>query len=102
MARLVFLGTPEPAVGTLRALIDAGHDVVLVVTQPDRKRGRGGTLSPSPVKQLANEAGIPVAHKVSAVDDVDADFGIVVSFGRLIKVPQLAKLTFLNIHPSLL
>ena len=48
MARLVYLGTPEAAVPPLRTLVDAGHDVALVVTRPDKRRGRGGTLVPSP------------------------------------------------------
>ena len=59
--RLAFLGTPEAAVPSLRALVDAGHDVALVITRPDRKRGRGGELSPSPVKACAHELGLAVA-----------------------------------------
>ena len=51
--RLVFLGSPEAAVPSLKALIDAGHEIVLVVTQPDRRRGRGGDLIPTPVKAAA-------------------------------------------------
>ena len=65
--RLAFLGTPEVAVGPLRALVDAGHDVALVVSRPDRRRGRGGALVPSPVKAAALELGLPVTDKV---DDV--------------------------------
>ncbi|MGH9032382.1 MAG: methionyl-tRNA formyltransferase, partial [Acidimicrobiia bacterium] len=48
--RIAFLGTPEDAVPTLRAIVEAGHDVALVVTQPDRRRGRGAAEAPSPVK----------------------------------------------------
>ena len=60
-------GTPEVAVGPLRALVDAGHDVALVVSRPDRRRGRGGALVPSPVKAAALELGLPVTDRV---DDV--------------------------------
>ena len=65
--RLVYLGTPEMAVPPLRALVDAGFDVALVVTRVDKRRGRGPQLMPSPVKAAALELGLPVAH---AVDDV--------------------------------
>jgi len=58
--RLVFLGSPPEAQGALRALHDAGHEIALVVTQPDRKRGRGGDLVPSPVKRTATELGLTV------------------------------------------
>ena len=58
--RIVFMGTPEFAVPSLRALIDHGYDVAGVFTQPDRPRGRGKKLQPSPIKQAAEAAGIPV------------------------------------------
>ncbi len=58
--RLVFLGTPATAVPPLRALVDAGHDVVLAVTRADKRRGRGGDVAPSPVKLAALELGVPV------------------------------------------
>lgn len=58
--RIVFMGTPEFAVPSLQALLDAGHEVVGVFTQPDRPKGRGNKLTPSPVKQLAVANGIPV------------------------------------------
>ena len=51
--RIVFMGTPDFAVSSLEALYESGHEVVLVVTQPDRPKGRGYTLTPSPVKQYA-------------------------------------------------
>ncbi len=104
--RLVYLGTPQMAVPPLEALVEAGHEVALVVTNPDRRRGRGGTLSPSPVKEAAERLGIPVAH---AVDDLLAvhaenpvDLGVVVAYGRLIKPHVLAELDFVNLHFSLL
>ena len=100
--RLVFLGTPAFAVTPLRALVDAGFDVVLAVSQPDRKRGRGGALVPSPVKQAAIEAGIPTADTVDAALTVGADLGVVVAFGRIIKPHVLAELPMVNLHFSLL
>ena len=100
--RLAFLGTPDAAVPPLRALVDAGHDVVLAVTQPDKKRGRGSALVASPVKQAAEELGIPVAHQVDAVLDTDAELGVVVAFGKLIKPHVLDRLPMVNLHFSLL
>jgi methionyl-tRNA formyltransferase len=100
--RLVFLGTPEPSVMPLRALVDAGHDVALVVSQPDRRRGRGRRTSPSPVKQAALDLGLPVTDTVDDALTVGADLGVVVAFGRLIKPHVLAELPMVNIHFSLL
>ena len=60
MARLVFLGTPEAAVPPLRTLVAAGHEVALVVSRADKRRGRGSDLVPSPVKAAALELGLPV------------------------------------------
>ena len=87
---------------SLRALVDAGHDVALVVSQPDKKRGRGATLLPSPVKAAALELGLPVTDKVDDAIGVGADLGVVVAFGRLIKPHVLAALPMVNIHFSLL
>lgn len=100
--RLAFLGTPDAAVPPLRALVDAGHDVVLAITQPDKKRGRGSALVASPVKQAAEELGIPVAHQVDAVLETDAELGVVVAFGKLIKPHVLDRLPMVNLHFSLL
>lgn len=100
--RLVFLGTPELAVPPLRALVDAGHDIVLVVTRHDRRRGRGSATSASPVKAAAMELGLPVAHDVDDVLDVDAELGVVVAYGRIIRPPVLAALPMVNLHFSLL
>jgi methionyl-tRNA formyltransferase len=98
--RLVFLGTPAFAAEPLRALVEAGHDVVLVVSQPDKRRGRGGKLVPSPVKQAALDLGLPVSDKVDDALDVDADLGVVVAFGRLIKPHVLERLPMVNLHFS--
>jgi len=100
--RLVFLGTPEPAVPSLEALVAAGHDVVCVVTRPDRRRGRGGELSPSPVKVAAMAHGIPVAHHVRDLEGVDAQWGVVVAYGAMIPAPVLERIPMLNVHFSLL
>lgn len=100
--RLVYLGTPEMAVPPLRALHDAGHDIALVVTQPDRRRGRGKATSPSPVGAVAEQLGIPVSHVVDDAVEVEAELGVVVAFGRLIKPHVLAALPMVNVHFSLL
>lgn len=100
--RLVFLGTPAAAVVPLRGLLDAGYDVALVVSQPDRRRGRGGRTSPSPVKQAALDAGVPVSDRVDDVLGVGADLGVVTAFGRLVKPHVLAELPMVNLHFSLL
>jgi methionyl-tRNA formyltransferase len=76
--------------------------VVLVVSQPDRRRGRGGALVASPVKAAAQELGIPVTDRVDDVLDVVAELGVVVAFGRIIKPHVLERLSFVNLHFSLL
>jgi methionyl-tRNA formyltransferase len=108
--RLVFLGTPTDAVPSLQALHAAGHEIPLVVTQPDRRRGRGGALVPSPVKAAAEELGLPVATPAKArevVEDVratGAELGVVVAFGQLLPPALLDALPqgFVNVHFSLL
>jgi len=100
--RLAFLGTPDAAVPPLQALAADGHDIRVAVTQPDKKRGRGGALVASPVKQAAEALGIPVAHQVDAVLDTDAELGVVVAFGKLIKPHVLDRLPMVNVHFSLL
>ncbi len=100
--RLVYLGTPDMSVGPLRALVDAGHEIALVVSQPDRRRGRGGRTSPSPVKQAALDLGLEVTDAVDDVLGAGADLGVVVAFGRLIRPHVLAALPMVNLHFSLL
>src|SRR3984957_113182 len=100
--RLAFLGTPEAAVPSLRALVDAGHHVELVITRPDRKRARGGQLSPSPVKVCALELGLPVRHRLSDLEDLDVERGVVVAYGRIISADMLARIPMLDVHFSLL
>lgn len=104
--RLLYLGTPAMAVPPLEALVEAGFDVIGVVTRVDKRRGRGGELSPSPVKAAALALGLPVVHTVDAGIELarehGADLGVVVAFGQLIKPPALAALPMVNLHFSLL
>jgi methionyl-tRNA formyltransferase len=100
--RLAFLGTPEAAVPSLRSLVEAGHDVELVLTRPDRKRGRGGVLTPSPVKACAQEFGLTIGHRLSDLDELEVERGVVVAYGRLLSAELLARIPMLNVHFSLL
>jgi methionyl-tRNA formyltransferase len=108
--RLVYLGTPDAAVPPLRALIGAGHDIAFVVTQPDRRRSRGGDADPSPVKTAALDLGLEVRTPAKAkelVSDVaasGAQAGVVVAFGQLLPPALLDALPlgFVNVHFSLL
>lgn len=100
--RLVFLGTPEAAVPSLRALVDAGHDIELVITRPDRRRGRGTQVSSSPVKSAALELGLNVGHRVADLDEVDVERGVVVAYGAMIPSSVLERVPMLNVHFSLL
>jgi len=100
--RLIFLGTPEAAVEPLRALVSAGFDVAHVVSRADRRRGRRGSPTPSPVKAAASELGISVSSDVDDALDFDADLGVVVAFGQIIATPILERLAMVNLHFSLL
>ena len=100
--RLVYLGTPAMAVPPLEALVAAGHDIALVITGVDKRRGRGSSLSPSPVKAAAERLGLPVSHTVDDVLDTGAELGVVVAFGKIIKPHVLAELPMINLHFSLL
>ena len=103
--KLVYLGTPEMAVPPLRALHAAGHEIMLVVTRVDKKRGRGGALSPSPVKAAALELDIAVSHDpddVLGVVAAGAELGVVVAYGRMIKSHILDVIPMVNAHFSLL
>lgn len=86
----------------LRALVAAGVDVALVVSQPDRRRGRGSGLAPSPVKAAAVELGIPVADDAAAVPGADVPLAVVVAFGRIIQRPVLEAVPMVNLHFSAL
>lgn len=100
--RLAYLGSPEIAVAPLKALVAAGHDVAVVVTNPDRRRGRGKGLVPTPVKAAAAELGLPVVHDLDAVVDADVELAVVVAFGHLIPARILDRVPMVNLHFSLL
>lgn len=100
--RLAFLGTPEPAVVSLRSLVGAGHDIDIVITRPDRRRGRGSELSASPVKVAAQELGLRVGHRLTDLDDAAVERAIVVAYGAIIPGPLLDRIPMLNVHFSLL
>lgn len=110
--KLIFAGTPEFAAAALAALISAGHEVALVLTQPDRPAGRGMSLQASPVKQLAQAHGIPVfqppslkdAEAQEAVRAVAAEAMVVAAYGLILPqaVLDMPRFGCLNIHASLL
>ncbi len=110
--RVIFAGTPEFAAQALQAIIDAGHEVPLVLTQPDRPAGRGMILQPSPVKKLALEKGIEVFQPLSLKDTaaqqriaaIGADVMVVAAYGLILPqvVLDMPRFGCLNIHASLL
>jgi methionyl-tRNA formyltransferase len=108
--RLVFFGTPADAVPALEALHAAGHDIALVVTQPDKRRGRGSEPSASPVRAAAEALGLPVRTPEKSGEVVDevaatgAEVGVVVAFGQLLPPALLDAVPhgFVNVHFSLL
>jgi methionyl-tRNA formyltransferase len=102
MARLVYLGTPEAAVPPLDALVGAGHEVALVVSRPDTRRGRGPARTASPVAQAARRLGLEVTDRLQDVVDVGAELGVVVAYGRLVPALVLDALDMVNVHFSLL
>jgi methionyl-tRNA formyltransferase len=110
--RLIFAGTPEFAAVALRGLLQQGHDIALVLTQPDRPAGRGMKLLPSAVKQVAQQSGIALMQPTSLKDAdvqsrlaaVRAELMIVVAYGLILPEPvlKIPSLGALNIHASLL
>jgi methionyl-tRNA formyltransferase len=82
--------------------VGAGHEIVLVVTRADRRRGRGSATSPTPVKSAALELGLAVTHEIADVVSSGAALGVVVAYGRIIKPDVLSALPMVNIHFSLL
>jgi methionyl-tRNA formyltransferase len=100
--RIVFLGTPEMAVAPLAALCDAGFDVALVITGPDKRRGRRAEPTPTPVKLEALHRGIPVSHDLADATTVGADLGVVVAYGKILPRHLLEALPMVNLHFSLL
>ena len=110
--RIIFAGTPEFAATALQALLDSGHEVCAVYTQPDRPAGRGRKLKASPVKELALAHHIPVHQPASLKDETEqqtlrdyrADLMVVVAYGLLLPeaVLEAPRLGCINIHASLL
>lgn len=110
--RVIFMGTPDYAVEALEAIIQAGHQVVLAVTQPDKPKGRGKELQVTPVKKCALGHGIPVfqPEKIRAVEAVDklrtydAEIFVVAAFGQILseEILQMPRFGCVNIHASLL
>ncbi|MDE3206626.1 MAG: methionyl-tRNA formyltransferase [Acidobacteriota bacterium] len=100
--KLVFLGSPPAAAVALRALHDAGHEIGLVVTQPAKRRGRGGGTTPTAVGRAADELGLPVTSDIAEVKRAGAELGVVVAYGRIIKPDVLAVVPLVNVHFSLL
>lgn len=110
--KIIFAGTPQFAVPSLQALIDSDHSVCAVYTQPDRPAGRGQKLTPSPVKQLAQQAGIAIyqpenfksTEAIAELRALDADLMIVVAYGLILPqtVLDTPRLGCINVHGSLL
>ena len=110
--RVIFMGTPDFSVGTLKALIDAGHEVVLAVTQPDKPKGRGGKMQYTPVKEKALEHQIPVFQpkRVRASECIEelrkyqADVIVVIAFGQILprEILEMTPYGCINVHASLL
>ncbi len=110
--RILFMGSPDFALPTLRRLIESEHDVVGVFTQPDRPTGRGRKLAPPPVKTLALERDIPVyqpssisrRESVEQIRVLAPDLGVIAAYGQLLKQPvlEVPPLGVLNVHASLL
>jgi len=109
---IVFMGTPDFALPTLKQLHESTHNVQLVVTQPDRPKGRGRESTPPPVKQFAVENGLPILQPekstnpkvVQTLSELNADIFIVVAFGHILKENLLAlpRHFCMNLHSSLL
>ena len=110
--KTVFFGTPAFAVPTLEGLLGSGHTVAAVVTQPDRPRGRGRHVSPSPVKQAAEGHAVPVLQPdrmsdpgfMATLDELASDIAVVAAYGKLLpeRLLALPRLGMLNVHASLL
>ena len=100
--KIIFMGTPDFAVGTLRSLAEAGHEITLVVSQPDKPKGRGHAMVPTPVKVVAEELGIPVFQPVKIREE--ADVCVVAAFGQIIpaSILHMKKYGCINVHASLL
>lgn len=110
--KILFWGTPDFGVPSLRALQEEGHAVVAVVTQPDRPAGRGRTVHPGPIKQIAREEGIPVLQPekprgeefLAALRELEPELSVVAAYGEILTrdVLELPERGSVNVHASLL
>ena len=110
--RVVFMGTPDFAVGTLEAIAAAGHEIPGVVTQPDKQRGRGKQIQPTPVKEAALRLGLPVYQPakvrdpefIKVLEELQPEVIVVAAFGQIIPqaILDLPKYGCVNVHASLL
>jgi methionyl-tRNA formyltransferase len=110
--KILFMGTPDFAAGSLKSLIDAGYEITAVVTQPDRPKGRSGQPVFSPVKEVAVAAGIPVLQPVRIKNpeetakllEYPADIYVIAAFGQILskEILEQPRLGCINVHASLL
>lgn len=110
--KVIFMGTPDFSVGTLKALIEAGHEVALVVTQPDKPKGRGGKMQYTPVKEVAVAHNIPVYQPkrirepecIEELRKYNADIMVVIAFGQILpkEILEMTPYGCVNVHASLL
>mgnify|MGYP004646038151 FL=1 len=110
--RIIFMGTPDFSVGTLEALIEAGHEIALVVTQPDKPKGRGGKMQFTPVKEVAVAHDIPVYQPrkirepecIGELRKYNADIMVVIAFGQILpkEILEMTPYGCINVHASLL
>lgn len=109
---IIFMGTPDFAVGTLEALIEAGHRITMVVTQPDKPKGRGHSMQYTPVKEAALKYNLPIYQPIKIreeiaeeyLENIPADVIVVVAFGQIIpkRILEMKKYGCINVHGSLL
>lgn len=110
--KIIFMGTPDFSVGTLEALVEAGHEVVLAVTQPDKPKGRGKEMQFTPVKECALAHNIPVYQPkkirepecIEELKKYQADVCVVVAFGQILpkEILEMTPYGCINVHASLL
>ncbi len=110
--KIIFMGTPDFAVASLKALVEAGHEIILAVTQPDKEKGRGKQLAESDVKRFARENNIPVYQPVRIRNEecveylksFSADIVVVAAFGQILpkSILDMPRLGCINVHASLL
>ena len=110
--KVIFMETPDFSVGTLEALIEAGHEVALVVTQPDKPKGRGGKMQYTPVKEVAVAHNIPVYQPkrirepecIEELRKYNADIMVVIAFGQILpkEILEMTPYGCVNVHASLL